>query len=206
MSAEDSLRLAWEADRQGRRKLRDSLLTLAVVESGPEDSWAERARARLVADRPGHYLADFPGVRRALADPRVAEARDRLRAKYPEARIQGLLVVARAARGPYTGRQESLEIVLEELIGPAAEAENVRKDVAQAARGPLVPRLRSLRFAQAGGDGSDRGGWDEAGELAAIGPSDREELDRLYQTVLLAIAVLLAIPGPAAKPKGPRSF
>ena len=202
MSAEVCLRLAWEADRQGRRKLRDSLLTLAVVESGPDDPWAERARARLVADRPGHYLAGFASVRMALADPRVAEARDRLRAKYPEGRIQGLLIVARAARGPYTGRPESLEVLLEELVGPAAEAENVRKDVAQAARGPLVPRLRSLRFASAGGE-YPAPGWDEAGEDPAIGAPDREELDRVYQTVLLAIAVLLAIPGPASKPSGP---
>ncbi len=74
MDASDLLRLAWEADHDGRTRLRDSLMTLAVAESRPSDIWAERCRARLVADRPDHFFARFPTVALALEDSRVVEA------------------------------------------------------------------------------------------------------------------------------------
>ncbi len=167
MAAEDCLRLAWEAEHDGRHRLRDSLLTLAVVESGPEHAWAERCRARLVADRSDHFLAAFPTVPDALVDPRVRDARDRLRAKYPEGRVAGLLLRSQARRGPYTGRVEALEALVEDLAGPQAEAENVRRDAPQAARGPLA-RARSGRTPLVSLDYAEIPGrypaWDGGGE------------------------------------------
>jgi len=194
MVAEDCLRLAWEADRDGRRKLRDSLLTLAVLESGPGDPWAERCRARVVAERPGHYLGDYPNIRLALADFRVIEARERLRIKYPEARVLGLLLTARAARGPYLGRVESLESIVEDLAGPAAVAENVRRDAAEVARGPLSARLRALRPAASGLASSGGAGWSEPGEppTAGAGADRPEDFAHFYLSVLIAIALLIA--------------
>jgi len=204
MVAEDCLRLAWEADRDDRRKLRDSVLTLAVVESGPDDAWGDRCRARLVAERPEHYLGRFPNVRSALADLRVLEARERLRSKYPEARVGGLLLMARAARGLYTGRAESIDAMIEDLAGPAAEAENIRRDSAQSTRGPLVvARLRSLTPVHA--SPADRGGpgWDGTVDSPADAfdhqAGDRPDLDHFYFSVLLAGAVLIATNGPASR-------
>lgn len=117
MSAGDLLRLAWEADHDGRTHLRDAVLTLAVTESEPGDHWAEHCRNRLVVERPDHFLCHFPDVRQALEDDRVIEARERLRLKYPEARVQWLLLRARARRGPFLGRVESLDAMIEDLAG-----------------------------------------------------------------------------------------
>ena len=108
MVPENLLRLAWEVDRGGRGRVRDSLLTLAVLESGPEDGWAERCRGRLIADRPEHFLAGFVSVREAQADSRVLDYRDRLRVKHPSVRVERLLFAREVIRGPYLGRVESL--------------------------------------------------------------------------------------------------
>jgi hypothetical protein len=117
MIAGDLLRLAWEAEHDGRSKLRDALLTMAVTESSPGDDWAERCRTRLLQDRPDHFLGQFPTIAGALSDPRVLDARERLRAKYPPARVDSLLLRASARRGPYLGRVESLEAMIEDLVG-----------------------------------------------------------------------------------------
>jgi hypothetical protein len=136
MAAEDLPRLAWEAEHDGRRSLRDALMTLAITESGPDDDWPERCRARLIADRPGHYLGEFATVGQALGDPRVITSRDRLRQKFPESRVRWLLLGAHAGRGPYTARIESLAAMIEDRAGPRAEAENVRIDAPESTRGP----------------------------------------------------------------------
>jgi len=189
MAAEDALRLAWEADHDGRRKLRDSLLTFALLESGPGDHWAERCRARLIAERPGYYLGGFASIRLAMADPRVVEARDRLRAKYPAARVLGLLLRARAGRGTFTGRAESLDAMLEDLVGLPAGAENVRRDAAEVARGPLV-RLRSPQPISSGLIGHKISTWDDGPPKPPEGePGD--EIARFSLRVLFAIAMLL---------------
>ena len=148
MVAGDLLRLAWEAEHDGRTRLRDSLMTLAIAESAPEDPWAERCRARLVLERPDHFFAHFATVGQALEDPRVLDARERLRVKYPPARVQSLLLRACARRGPYLGRVESLEAMIDDLAGQTAEAENVRRDSAQPSRGPtrLGRAGRSVAF------------------------------------------------------------
>src|SRR6187431_2978979 len=101
MAAEDLLRLAWHADREGRGRMRDELLMLAVAESGPGDAVsAERCRKLLVAGRPEHWFTSFATVGQALGHPRVAAEIDRLRITYPAARIQQILLRFEAQRGP----------------------------------------------------------------------------------------------------------
>jgi hypothetical protein len=203
MATGDLLRLAWEAEHDGRTRLRDAMLTLAVAESEPGDPWVERCRTRLVSERPDHYLGRFPTVSQALAHPQVIEARERLRVKYPPARVQSLLLRACARRGPYLGRVESLEAMIEDLAGPSAEAENIRRDAPQASRGPLRRQLSpralawSLSFPplSTGLHGSRESLYPEP-PLDPVEPSDAqtapEDFTTYYLTVLLAIAFLLA--------------
>jgi hypothetical protein len=203
METGDLLRLAWEADHDGRPRLRDALLTLAVVESGPGDAWAERCRTRLVSDRPSHYLGRFATVTQALAHPQVIEARERLRVKYPAAKVRSLLLRACASRGPYLGRVESLEAMLEDLAGPSAEAENIRRDAPQPSRGPLnrqrSPRTLawSLTFPplSTGVPASTESRFPEPpldSDEPSDAPSSHNEFTSYYLAVLLAIAFVLA--------------
>jgi hypothetical protein len=201
MAAEDLLRLAWEADHDGRHALRDALLTLAIAESDPGDDWPERCRARLISERPGHYLGDYPSVRQALHDPRVIASRDRLRRKYPAERVRWLLLRAQAARGTYTGRVESLEAMIEDLAGVRAEAENVRLDAPESVRGPLsrVRVSRPVSFSLAYPPMAGRA--DQAVVTSQTRSTERVEVsssqdsrDRRfhYYSILFAIAMLLA--------------
>jgi hypothetical protein len=203
MVAGDLLRLAWEAEHDGRSKLRDALLTMAVTESEPGDAWAERCRSRLLQDRPDHFLGQFPTVTQALSDPRVVEARERLRTKYPPVRVDWLLLRASARRGPYLGRVESLEAMIEDLVGFApAEVENVRLDLPQLSRGPLIrqkaarpvawslsypPLNRSVGSSSLGSEPESESPSDWEGTDAAD-----DDFPLFYATVLLAIAFLLA--------------
>ena len=118
MASDVELRLAWHADRAGRRGLRDSLLTLAATGAAPGEAWAVRVRDRLVTDRPDHWLASITTIALAMADPRVASARGRLRSIHPPARIDRHLVRDEVAAGPYTGRRAPLSAILDDLIGP----------------------------------------------------------------------------------------
>jgi hypothetical protein len=125
MAAEDVLRLAWQADRDGRPGMRDALLTLAVAESGPDDAVAaERCRRKLIAGRPDHWFAPFPTLGQALADDRVARALDRLRTTFPEARVRWLLMRGDVRRGPYR-RHPPLSRVLDDLLGPGPGVSSV---------------------------------------------------------------------------------
>ena len=139
MAAEDLLRLAWEAEHDGRRALRDALLTLAVAESGPDDAWAERCRARLVAERPDHFLGEFatrppgPGRPPGGRGSRIGSGGNIPRPGSAGScsgpgRAGALHRPGRVARGDDRGPRRPV----------AAEAENVRRDAAQAVRGPLV--------------------------------------------------------------------
>lgn len=147
MATEDLLRSAREAEHDGRPALREALLTLAVAESGPSDPWADRCRARLISERPDHFLGKFTTIGEALGDPRVVASMDRLRARFPPMRVAWLLFGARATRGAYTGRTESLGAMIEDLAETHAGVENIRLDSPQAARGPLA-RHRSARLAK----------------------------------------------------------
>ena len=199
MAADDLLRLAWEVDRDGRRRLRDSLLTLAVLESGPDDAvWADRCRARLIAHRPEHYLGEYPTIREALEDPRVLDSRDRLRVKHPSLRVERLLFAHRACRGPFTGRPESIAAMVEDLTGLVIEPDHVRRDAPQPTRGPLArsraarPSALHLAFtapADRHGSSFEPG---SSGEVAATPAADPADFARFYLGVLLAIACLLA--------------
>ncbi len=216
MVAGDLLRLAWEAEHDGRPRLRDALLTMAVTESTPGDAWAERCRERLLKDRPDHFLGQFPSVAQALDDPRVVAARDKLRIKYPAPRIDWLLLRASARRGPFLGRNESLEAMIEDLVGfTSAEVDdNVRLDAAQLSRGPLIrqkasrpvawslaypPMVRSNRTSDSDPDNEPEtpSDWDHD-ENRPTGTSEREFVV-YYATVLLALAFLLATVQPGSE-------
>jgi hypothetical protein len=193
MTVDDLLRLAWQAQRDGRGPLREAMLTLAVAEGGPGSGWAERCRARLLAERPKHFLGTHPSLESTLADPQVAEAIRRLRGQYPVGRVGWLRLRAEVDAGPYTGEVAPLETIVDALAGPPAEAE-VRRDAAEAVRGPLArsraevvvgatpvgPRRAIAGFAEG----------DSSGETPAVREDDITS--SLYLAVLLAIAMLLA--------------
>jgi hypothetical protein len=213
MATGDLLRLAWEAEHDGRTRLRDALLTLAVAESKPGDSWAERCRTRLVSERPDHYLGRFATISQALGHPQVVEALERLRIKYPPARVQSLLLRACARRGPYLGRVESLDAMIEDLAGPSAAAENVRRDAPQPSRGPLSRQRATRPVAWSLSYPPMSTGLQSSREsLLPEPPSDciedpepepsSEDFAVYYLSVLLAIAFLLATVQQASESRG----
>jgi hypothetical protein len=163
MAADEVLRLAWFADRDGRAGRRDALVTLALTVGAAENAaWTERARAWLIARRPDHVFAAFPTIEAALANEQVAEALMRLGRIYPPGRVRWLLQRAAVRQGPYTGRRESLAIVLDDLFRSRKQA----------------------------GDHSGRGAASD-GSTPPLSDETRAELTTFYLTVLLAIAVLL---------------
>jgi hypothetical protein len=172
------------------------MLTLAVAEGTPGEGWAERCRARLLAERPGHFLGTHPSLERTLADPRVAEAIGKLRGQYPPGRLGWLRFRSDVAEGPYTGEHAPLAAIIDALAGPAAEAE-VRRDAPEPVRGPLVRSRAEVSVAigvtpvgpirAAALDAKVSGLPD--GEDAT---SDEDSSTGLYLAVLLAIAMLLA--------------
>ena len=123
MTAEDDLRLAWQAERDGRPSMRDALLTLAAAACGPSQAdLAARCRVRLIASRPDHVFAAFPNLDDALADPRVGVFLRKLRRLFPEGRVRSLLRKSAVRRGPFTGRAESLPAMLDDLFGRPRDA------------------------------------------------------------------------------------
>ena len=120
MSAEDDLRLAWLAHREGRAGRRDALLTLAAATAeGQGSAWVGAVRDYLVAAHPGHLFAGFYHVDEALADRRVVAGLGRLRQSFPPARVRSLLRRADVSRGPFTGRRFPVAIALDELLAPS---------------------------------------------------------------------------------------
>jgi hypothetical protein len=193
MAVDDLLRVAWWAHLDGRGPLREAMLTLAVAEGGPSSGWAERCRARLLAERPRHFLGTHPSLETTLAAPEVAEAIRKLRGQYPTGRVGWLRFRSELDAGPYTGEVAPLETVIDALAGPPAEAE-VRRDAAEAVRGPLA-RSRAEVVVGATPVGPRRAiaGFAE-GDSSGETPSVREDdtTSSLYLAVLLAIAMLLA--------------
>lgn len=197
MAVDDLLCVAWRAQLDGRGPLREAMLTLAVAEGGPASGWAERCRARLLAERPKHFLGTHPSLERTLADPQVAEAIRRLRGQYPVGRVGWLRFRSEVETGPYTGEVAPLGTIVDALAGPPAEAE-VRRDAAEVVRGPLA-RARAEVAVGATPAGPRRAlvGFAE-GDSSAEMPSvreDEETASSLYLAVLLAIAMLLASVG-----------
>jgi hypothetical protein len=145
MAAEDALRLAWLAQREGRTTRRDALVTLAVAAGASESApWVEQGRAWLVAQRPDHLFATFPTLTLALADRRVRGALRRLQYSFPAGRVRSLLQRGAVARGPYSGRLESLTVILDELFRPAVPARRPSR-VAQALADPVPPLDEATR-------------------------------------------------------------
>lgn len=116
MSAEDDLRLAWQADRDGRPGRRDALLTLAVAQVPAHTPWVARCRDRLVENRPDHIFARFSSVPEALGHPKVRQALKKLRALYPPAKVANLVRRDEVRRGPWTGRRPALAVVINDLF------------------------------------------------------------------------------------------
>ena len=124
-AVEDLLRLAWQANADGRAGLRDALMTLAVADSGGENlALAERCRRVLVARQPDHWYASSDSLGHALSRPKVVASLAKLRTIFPPARVRHLLLRGDAGRGPYQGRTPALSEFLGELApgrctGPA---------------------------------------------------------------------------------------
>lgn len=194
MAVDDLLRVARRAQLDGNGPLREAMLTLAVAEGGPGAGWAERCRARLLAERPRHFLGTHPALERTLADPRVAEAIAKLRGQYPAGRVGWLRFRAEVESGLYTGDVAPLESIVEALAGPPAEAE-VRRDAAESVRGPRArTRAEVAVGATPAGPRPILAGFTEEGPSGET-PAPREADDAtssLYLAVLLAIAMLLA--------------
>jgi hypothetical protein len=202
MAAENLLRLAWQAERDGRPGLRDRLVTLAIVASGPDDAaWADRCRRRLIARRPDHWLAAFPISGRDQSHPRVAEALGLLRTTYPPGRVRRLLFRAEVRRGPFTGRRVAFSRILTDLTGsaPGSLPSGSHGD----GPGPKPSATRIITRRAVGVAGGSGGSGRAAVPLPGDPPgaeSDREpardpaatgSLIAFYLTVLLAIAMLL---------------
>ncbi len=105
MSAEEDLRLAWQADRDGKLGRRDALMTLAAAGAPANARWVARCRARLIENRPDHLFAHFASVPEALRHPTVARAIAKLRALYPPGKVANLVRRDEVTRSPWMGRR-----------------------------------------------------------------------------------------------------
>jgi hypothetical protein len=183
-TVEDLLRLAWLADADGRPRLRDAMLTLAVAESGPEDAvLADRCRRLLVARQPGHWYASSATLGQALAHRKVAAALAKLRAMFPPVRVQRMLLRGDVERGPYRGRTTPLLRILEDL-GLAPERP-IGADVG-APRGRSRSRPQAIPFLFIGPDPAL-----EPPDLDDDGNVVGDSLVPFYLAVLFSMAVLL---------------
>jgi hypothetical protein len=198
MAVDDLLRVACQAHRDGRRPLREAMLTLAIGASDPGDAWAERCRARLLAERPGHFFGSHSTLQGALADPRVVNALNKLRGQFPPGRVSWLRFRAEVESGPYLGEHAPLSKVLDVLLGPPAEAE-VRRDAPERVRGPRAPARSRVLAAQAAFEWAEaaEGGTDElpVADGSRFDPAEPETEDSIagfYMAVLLSIALLMA--------------
>ncbi len=120
MSTEDDLRLAWQADRDGRPGRRDALLTLAAAQAPSEARWLSRCRARLIERHPDHLFARFSSIAEARAHPKVAYALEQLRELYPPGKVANLVRRDEVRRGHWTGDRPPLSVVLDDLFGNRA--------------------------------------------------------------------------------------
>jgi hypothetical protein len=188
-TVEGLLRLAWEAEAEGRPRLHDALLTLVVAESGPDDAvLAERCRRRLVARQPDHWYATTATLGQILANERVAKALAKLRATFPPVRVQRHLLRFNTLRGAFEGGQPPLERVLQDLhLAPTrSRTDPMPAPTSSTSGGRDRSRggVRALPFPgrpEASGSGTDSGSSnDPDGSVAAM-----------YLSVLLAMAVLL---------------
>lgn len=176
MAAEDDLRLAWHAAREGRLGRRDALLTLAVADAEPGMPWVERCRDFLVARIPGHLFSKHRAVGKALADPHVASALARLRATFPAERVLSLLMREAVRRGPWTGRAPAVDTLIDDIL----DVENTGDK--SWSRSRKSRETSAVPFTLRG-----------AGPLpSAVDDGSPESAAAFYLAVLLSIAILLA--------------
>ena len=168
-TVEGLLRLAWLAEVEGRPRLRDAVMTLAVAESGPGDAvLAERCRRKLVARQPDHWFGTSATLGQALTHQKVASALSKLRTMFPPVRVQWMLTRGAVQRGPFTGRPLPFARVLSDLgLTPERAANRDRR--------------RALPFAPL--------------EPPALygGVVDAASLAPFYLAVLVSIAVLVQV-------------
>lgn len=207
--AEACLRLAWDAERDGRPGRRDVLLTLALASAGPEDAWwAARCRDRLVASHPDHIIAPYATLAEALEDPRVASAIRGLRQAFPPCRIESLILRSDARRGPYLGPTSSVRLIIGDLFGPVLPAGS-RRDSAAEPPAPVI-LARAMHLARAHVTADPRAGLSRtfpawcppeasshevpAAESPAPATSDAslEDIRATYLAFLVGIALLLS--------------
>ena len=176
LTVEGLIRLGWQAELEGRPRLCDAMLTLAVAESGPDDAvLADRCRRRLVARQPGHWFATVATIGQALTHKKVAAALDRLRVMFPPVRVQWMLRRGAVTRGPYTGPPSAFDQVLADLglVPRPAPAAKSRE------------QMRSLPFPPL-----ETPALDDQGETNG---DDAPTLTAVYLAVLFSMAVLLQV-------------
>lgn len=170
-TVESLLRLAWRAETAGKPKLRDAVMTLAVAESGPDESLlAERCRRLLIAREPHHWYATGTTLGHALAQDRVAAVVEKLRAMFPPVRVERMLFRGEVEDGPFRETVVPLRRVFEELnLIPA------RPGSSSGARRP-----RNTLLFPTPDDRED-------------GDARRREMGAFYMTLLFSMAVLLNV-------------
>jgi hypothetical protein len=182
-AVEELVRLSWQVAREGKPGTRDALLTLAVAEGGIDDAvLAERCRKLLVAHRPDHWFATGVPLSQTLAIKPVVEVLTKLRAMFPRVRVQHLLMLGAAQRGPYSGQEVPLTRILQDLAlvpQPSRGRSHAR----------LQPPARTVSYATATAPSSSKS--------TQVGRSNRAEEDAalvaLYWSILLAMAALLTV-------------
>ena len=160
-----------------------------------------------MSERPEHFLGARPTVAEALRDLRVIASIKKLRGRYPLAKVQWLRLRSEVLEGPYTGKTTPAKVLLDDLIGPAAEAA-LRRDAPEPSRGPFA-RSRSAVGVNAGFAASRSAFDSRYGRVSdgdeSVSPSAPDSLSdllaeaaydesaSLYLGVLLWLAFLLAI-------------
>lgn len=144
MSVEDDLRLAWQADRDGRAGRRDALLTLAAAGAQPDAPWLAPCRARLIRSRPNHLFSRFESVAEARAHPKVAYALEKLRALYPAGKVANLVKRDEVCRGLSNGRRVPMSIILDDLLGSVRRRRRVSRLGQTRSLAPRPPKVPAL--------------------------------------------------------------
>ena len=118
MAVDDLLRVAWQAQLDGRGPLREAMLTLAVAEGRPTPATPGPSAAAPGSWPIGPATSSGPTrpSEQTLADPQVAEAiRTGSAASTRRAGSAGSGSAPRSRRGPFTGELASLETVVDAL-------------------------------------------------------------------------------------------
>ncbi len=189
------VRAAWHAQQHGNASMRDVMLTLSIAQAGADEPWTARCRDRLVSNHPSHFFGAHAAVSQALADPRVIHAIKKLELQYPLTRMRWMLLKLEAMTGAFLPAEPELLAMIEELASPTVATSisgDVRKHSAEAMRG-LTPRPRAygqVHYASAQLDPPSLAA-DDSGETSVKLNADQGDVEALYLSVLISIALLL---------------